>query len=397
MKILGLLSVLNGAAAFMDCSKGSDSAKGTMEFVVTPFFPRRTARVVQCKYTITCNFGDYIKLMPDIIEIPCSGDNGIYVQEKGGVAGPFCGKKMMPAFVSKDVTVDVYINIEVPANGARAKIGYKTVSSSAGRRISGGRGLPESLKSGLNRPEPNQKNDPNAERNKLLQKAQDEMYEDEYDPSSNRRLYTAKDQNRWVSETSNERYPVYGRGNSYDDFQLSRGMDSIIRPVSKDGQMAKMAVPVVILMLLVAIVVPIMHQRRQKMKQDLHKIDQKPAHKPAPAVRPNYLNDLKKEPDFIPITPPETLQKKEEEAKQQNEKVVDTIKVPAAPANTISTKELVKTTSKVDSGIDEQPAPVKTVSSESKDSQATTAPSMISEIKSEATTTIVSGRPGRPK
>jgi hypothetical protein len=146
--------------------------------------------------------------------------------------------------------------------------------------------LPESLKSGLNRPEPNQKNDPNTERNKLLQKAQDEMYEDEYDPSSNRRLYTVKDQNRkylfilfssiitsgWVSETSNERFPVYGRGNSYDDFQLSRGMDSIIRPVSKDGQMAKMAVPVVILMLLVAIVVPIMHQRRQKMKQDLHKV-----------------------------------------------------------------------------------------------------------------------------
>ena len=51
MKILGLLTILNGAAAFMDCSKGSDSAKGTMEFVVTPFFPRRTARVVQCKYT----------------------------------------------------------------------------------------------------------------------------------------------------------------------------------------------------------------------------------------------------------------------------------------------------------------------------------------------------------
>ena len=59
--------------------------------------------------------------MPDIIEIPCSGDNGIYVQEKGGVAGPFCGKKMMPAFVSKDVTVDVYINIEVPAVSALNK------------------------------------------------------------------------------------------------------------------------------------------------------------------------------------------------------------------------------------------------------------------------------------
>ena len=69
-------------------------------------------------FRVTCNFGDYIKLMPDIVEIPCSGDNGIYVQEKGGVAGPFCGKKMMPAFVSKDVTVDIYINIEVPAVSA---------------------------------------------------------------------------------------------------------------------------------------------------------------------------------------------------------------------------------------------------------------------------------------
>jgi len=36
--------------------------------------------------------------------------------------------------------------------------------------------------------------------------------------------------------------------------------------------MAKMVVPVVILMILVAIVVPIMHQRRQKMKQDLQKV-----------------------------------------------------------------------------------------------------------------------------
>ncbi|CBY38317.1 unnamed protein product, partial [Oikopleura dioica] len=310
------------------------------------------------------------------MKIPCSGDNGIYVQDKGGVAGPFCGKKMMPAFVSKDVTIDIYINIEVPANGARAMLGYKTVSSSAGRRISGGRGLPDSLKSGLNRPESNQKNDPNLERNKLLQQAQDVMYEDEYDPSSNRRLYNAKDQNRWVSQTSNERIPVYGRGNNNDDYQLSRGVDSVLRSGSKDGQMAKMVVPVVILMILVAIVVPIMHQRRQKMKQDLQKIEQKPTDKPAPSVRPNYLNDLKKEPDFIPITPPETLQKKEEEAKQvipkqlnpktyfkikQNVKVAETIKVPPVPANTISTK--------LDSGIDEQPAPVKTVSSESKDSQ----------------------------
>ena len=46
------------------------------------------------------------------------------------------------------------------------------------------------------------------------------------------------------------------------------------------------------------------------------KLKIQPEEKKAPAARPNYLGDLKKEPDFIPITPPETLQKKEEEANQ---------------------------------------------------------------------------------
>ncbi|CAG5087749.1 Oidioi.mRNA.OKI2018_I69.PAR.g11624.t1.cds [Oikopleura dioica] len=404
MKIFWFAAILNNVGAFMDCSKGSDSAKSSLEFVVTPFFPRRTARVVQCKYTITCNFGDYIKLIPDIIEIPCNGDNGIYVQEKGGMAGPFCGKKHMPAFVSKDVTVDIYINIEavIPANGARAKLGYKTVSKPAGPPIRGGRGLPDSLKSGLNRPDANSQTDPNLERNRQLQKSQDAMYEVENDPSEFRRMYDAKNANRWISETSNERVqPVntFNRGRAYDDYG-SRGLDSVLLSGSKDGQMAKMAVPVVVLMILVAIVVPIMHQRRQKMKQDLQKIQ--PEEKKAPAARPNYLDDLKKEPDFIPITPPETLQKKEEEAKQnsilskKNAKSTDIIKVPPAPANTISNKN--------DSGIEkteeQEHKPVKTISTESKDSQATTAPSMISEVKSETTTTIgvsVSGRPGRPR
>ena len=79
----------------------------------------------------------------------------------------------------------------------------------------------------------------------------------------------------WVSETSNERVqPVntFNRGRAYDDYG-SRGLDSVLLSGSKDGQMAKMAVPVVVLMILVAIVVPIMHQRRQKMKQDLQKVN----------------------------------------------------------------------------------------------------------------------------
>ena len=98
----------------------------------------------------------------------------------------------------------------------------------------------------------------------------------------------------WVSQTSNERIPAYGRGNNNDDYQLSRGLDSVLRSGSKDGQMAKMAVPVVILMILVAIVVPIMHQRRQKMKQDLQKVKSRSSYNLWESVISEYIEeDLK--------------------------------------------------------------------------------------------------------
>ena len=60
------------------------------------------------------NYGVYIKLTADILEIPCIGANGIYIEEKGGRAGPFCAKKKMPTFVSRDVFFDIHIIVETP-------------------------------------------------------------------------------------------------------------------------------------------------------------------------------------------------------------------------------------------------------------------------------------------
>ena len=48
------------------------------------------------------------------MEIPCVGNNGIYIEEKGGRAGPFCAKKKMPAFVSRDVFFDIHIIVDTP-------------------------------------------------------------------------------------------------------------------------------------------------------------------------------------------------------------------------------------------------------------------------------------------
>lgn len=60
------------------------------------------------------NYGEYIKLVPDVVELACAGQNGIYIEEAGGRSGPFCGNKRMPAFVSRDVKFDIHIIIDTP-------------------------------------------------------------------------------------------------------------------------------------------------------------------------------------------------------------------------------------------------------------------------------------------
>ena len=65
-------------------------------------------------FRVSVNYGVFIKLTADIMEIPCVGNNGIYIEEKGGRAGPFCAKKKMPAFVSRDVFFDIHIIVDTP-------------------------------------------------------------------------------------------------------------------------------------------------------------------------------------------------------------------------------------------------------------------------------------------
>jgi len=52
--------------------------------------------------------------VPDVIEVPCAGGNGIFIEEEGGRSGPFCGNKRMPSFISRDVKFDIHIIIDTP-------------------------------------------------------------------------------------------------------------------------------------------------------------------------------------------------------------------------------------------------------------------------------------------
>jgi hypothetical protein len=60
------------------------------------------------------NYGEYIQLKPQVIDLPCLGANGIYIEEKGGRSGPFCGDKKMPAIVSNEVTIDIHVIVDTP-------------------------------------------------------------------------------------------------------------------------------------------------------------------------------------------------------------------------------------------------------------------------------------------
>lgn len=127
-----------------DCKKAHDTALEKQQFVGSPAFPRRSMATSNCKFTVSVNYGVYIKLTADILEIPCVGNNGVYIEEKGGRAGPFCAKKKMPAFVSRDVFMDIHIIVDTPLEpGWRVKIGYKAVKGKSGPKLPpAGRGNP---------------------------------------------------------------------------------------------------------------------------------------------------------------------------------------------------------------------------------------------------------------
>lgn len=314
--MLSYLLLINFARGFKECSSGSDTAKSSVEFLVTPFFPHKTPRAIKCKYSLSVNYGEYIKLVPDVIDLPCRGKNGIYIEEEGGRSGPFCGPKRMPAFVSRDVRMDIHIIIDTPLGGARVKLGYKAVTSPKGPQVKPARGVKMAnmplavlkMAPDQGQGQLQQQNLQNRENDRLnnqqaLGQGQDADMMGPPGPIGGRHKPKVA-QKEWVSETYN---PV----NNYEP-PLING-SSRKTPKSSGSSGVEFVLPILFLMILISILIFVMHKRRQKMKEDLKKLEEKggsTAH-----------NTIKK--DFIPINNGTNSMEKAEPSLEQINHVIN--------------------------------------------------------------------------
>lgn len=448
---------------FKECSSGSDTAKPTPEFLVTPFFPHRTPRAVKCKYSLSVNYGEYIKLVPDVVELACAGQNGIYIEEAGGRSGPFCGNKRMPAFVSRDVKFDIHIIIDTPLRGARVKIGYKSTTNPKGPNVAKVRGAGAGLKGVRETPIAILKMAPDQGQGALQQQNSQNIQNDminaqeerlaavglgpragdvrpgigaKHPPArggpARRPAYDPENTSnkRWESETYNPApvndYNSHAGYPSYPSYEEKE-------PAESNGVGVELVLPVLFLMILIGVLILVMHKRRQRMKADLKKLET--------ATGGSMSKDTLHR-DFIPIEQASSMVKSEPTIEQLNHVIeagnnaasientansVSTTKIVTTPSNqtavTAPSNKIVTNTMPSEKLIPPTPAntlaaPKETVehtdngrglgrsrkttvtapsnkiekktvstdsavSTKSKDSQATTAPSIRSEVKSD--------------
>jgi hypothetical protein len=125
-----------------DCFRGSDQGDlKRVKWLVTPDFPSLYKTAISCKWTINTNYGQYIKLIPEIMDIPCKGNNMLKIidtpvgQKKKNESPQFCGSVDIPAFISSDVSFEIHLIVNEPAAGARLKLGYQAVTDPKGIKV----------------------------------------------------------------------------------------------------------------------------------------------------------------------------------------------------------------------------------------------------------------------
>lgn len=372
-----------------ECKKAHDNALGSIQYVGSPGFPRLSRDSFNCKYTVSVNYGVWIKLSGDVIDIPCVGANGIYIEEKGGRAGPFCSKKKMPAFVSRDVFFDIHIVIDTPlAPGWRVKIGYKQIKGQTGPKLPSSKGkLPPPVMNSMDLgrlPDQGQGllQQTNKQNSKLLMKqaSQGQIFPDqeatpqEFDqkqPQNMRNIpveieptgggrgggggrgrpkLKSANKRTWESETWNgDKEPVFKT--------LGKPKLGLDKP--KDGGGGGIIMAVILLIILICVAIFLVHKRQQMIKEQEKKQDEEvlKAQEATGTTKPAAKADT-----FKP------------------EPVMDTKPVePTLPEINACVEHATKNmTESKDSGCVEEEQPKRTTSEESvgKESQATTAPSI---------------------
>jgi len=387
--ILHLLLLIHQIVAQInECKKAHDNALGSIQYVGSPGFPRLSRDSFNCKYTVSVNYGVWIKLSGDVIDIPCVGANGIYIEEKGGRAGPFCSKKKMPAFVSRDVFFDIHIVIDTPlAPGWRVKIGYKQIKAQTGPKLPSSKGkLPPPIMNSMDLgrlPDQGQGllQQTNKQNSKLIKQAtQGQLYVDqeatpqEFDQKQPQNMRNSpveiepaggvrggaggrgrpklKSANKrtWESETWNgDKEPVF----------KTLGKPKLGLDTPKDNGGGGIIMAVILLIILICVAIFLVHKRQQMIKEQEKKQDEEvlKAQEASGTTKPAIKTDT--------IKPEPVMETKPAE--------------PTLPEINACVEHATKNmTESKDSGCVEEEQPKRTTSEESvgKESQATTAPSI---------------------
>jgi len=141
-------------ASALDCPSVKDLHTDSTNYLTSNGFPKRGSTKQDCTFTLKLNFGSYVKVMPEVVDIPCGGGNGLRFYDRVNIEDPgtqvptgnlaprkpsefqsplYCGKTVrVPAFVSTNV--EMLIHYKAPP-GSRLKIGYKAVRSSKGPKV----------------------------------------------------------------------------------------------------------------------------------------------------------------------------------------------------------------------------------------------------------------------
>jgi hypothetical protein len=245
-----------------DCARGSDSAQEFIKLVETPGFPKPVKEPFKCKFSISSNFGKYIKIQVLALDLPCTGNNGIWFIEKAVNSRKYCGKQKIPQFVATDSTLDVYFLVDVPGpRGASYKLSYKTVETGAGAKIKANKG-PARLPTLSTMGEPVPLDYP-AYGNAM------------YGGGGGRR---GGGGGRVGGRTTK---PGYDPDNlsSFNNHPVQSYNPSSYNEPEKDEQsgaklIRELTAPILILIILISVLIYIMHRHKEKLKNEMDKIEE---------------------------------------------------------------------------------------------------------------------------
>ncbi|CAG5094626.1 Oidioi.mRNA.OKI2018_I69.XSR.g13722.t1.cds [Oikopleura dioica] len=124
-----------------ECRSQAGGAGPEVKYVTSDGYPAKSKTVEECVWNLQVNYGQYIKIMPSTISVPCSGGGGVVFKEllKEGKkerevsSKMYCGANAkIPSLVSTGVRLEIYF--KAPP-GSKLKIGYKMTESSGGTTV----------------------------------------------------------------------------------------------------------------------------------------------------------------------------------------------------------------------------------------------------------------------